>query len=243
MPWMVEPYSSTANYRISRGRRVVENTFGIRDTGLMCMVLHNMLRTHQVGADRAPTPANDVAALQNEQAEYLSDDNYSNPSKEAKHQPKLLKDYFSYAGALFIYLFGVIRRFQHCTGHITMGSWKGRGNQYIQFARDLYCKLPTNGKQLPAFPLKAMTGIEPRPQRWEARVLPLCHRGPLQGHCGQDLRYFNQQPLGTEAGIYQSFSGLLSVLFRTNQLFQKLLFRLVFLKFPTMALKRNKWRQ
>ena len=23
-----------------------------------------------------------------------------------------------------------------------------------------------------------MTGIEPRPQRWEARVLPLCHRGP-----------------------------------------------------------------
>ena len=30
-----------------------------------------------------------------------------------------------------IYLFGVLRRFQHCTGHITMGSWKGRGNQYI----------------------------------------------------------------------------------------------------------------
>ena len=28
-----------------------------------------------------------------------------------------------------------------------MGSWKGRGNQYIQFARVLYCKLPTNGKQ------------------------------------------------------------------------------------------------
>ena len=31
-----------------------------------------------------------------------------------------------------------------------MGSWKGRGNQYIQFIRVLYCKLPTNGKQLPA---------------------------------------------------------------------------------------------
>ena len=42
----------------------------------------------------------------------------------------------------------------------------------------LYCKLPTNGKQLPAFPLEAMTEIEPWPQRWEARVLPLCHRGP-----------------------------------------------------------------
>ena len=54
------------------------------------------------------------------------------------------------------------------------------GNQYIEFARVVYCKLPTNGKQLPAFPLKTVTGIEPRPQRWEARVLPLCHRGPLQ---------------------------------------------------------------
>ena len=43
-------------------------------------------------------------------------------------------------------LFGVLRRFQHCTGHITTGSWKGRGNQYIEFARVVYCKLPTNGK-------------------------------------------------------------------------------------------------
>ena len=77
------------------------------------------------------------------------------------------------------YLFGVLHRFQHCTGHITMGSWKGRGNQYIEFVRVLYCKLLTNGKELPAFPLEAVPGIEPRPQRWEARVLPLCHRGPL----------------------------------------------------------------
>ena len=81
---------------------------------------------------------------------------------------------------LFICLFGVLRHFQHCTGHITKGSWKDRGNQYIEFARVLHCKLPTNGKQLPAFPLQTMTGIEPRPQRWEARVLPLCHRG--EGH-------------------------------------------------------------
>ena len=80
---------------------------------------------------------------------------------------------------LFIYLFGVLRRFQHCTGHITTGSWKGRGNQYIQFIRVLYCKLLTNGKQLPAFPLEAVPGTEPGgEQRWEARVLPLCHRGP-----------------------------------------------------------------
>ena len=56
-----------------------------------------------------------------------------------------------YSFIYFIYLFGVLRRFQHCTGHITTGSWEGRGNQYIQFVRVLYCKLPTNGKQLPAF--------------------------------------------------------------------------------------------
>ena len=78
----------------------------------------------------------------------------------------------------FIYLFGVLRRFQHCTGHITMGSWKGRGNQDIQLVKVLYCKLPTNSKLLPAFPLEAMPGTKPRPQRWEARVLPLCHRAP-----------------------------------------------------------------
>ena len=77
----------------------------------------------------------------------------------------------------FIYL-GFLRRFQHCTGHITTGCWKGRGNQYIQFVRVLYCKLPTNAKQLPAFPLEVVMEIEPRPQRWEARVFPLCHRGP-----------------------------------------------------------------
>ena len=71
------------------------------------------------------------------------------------------------------YLFGVLRHFQHCTGLITMGSWKGRGNQYIQFVRVLYCKLQTNSKQLPAFPLEAVPGTEPRPQRWEASVTTL----------------------------------------------------------------------
>ena len=80
---------------------------------------------------------------------------------------------------IFIYLFGGLCRFQHCTGHITMGSWKGGGNQYIQFVRVLYCKLPTNGKQLPAFPLEAVPGTEARPQRWKVRVLPPCHRGPF----------------------------------------------------------------
>ena len=80
--------------------------------------------------------------------------------------------------SLFIYLFGVLHCFQHCTGHITTGSWKSRGNEYIQFVRVLYCKLLTNSKQLPAFPLEVVLGIEPRPQGWEARVLPLCHLDP-----------------------------------------------------------------
>ena len=54
----------------------------------------------------------------------------------------------------FIYLFGVLRHIQHCTGYIMTGSWKGRENQYKQLVKVLYCKLLTNGKQLPAFPLE-----------------------------------------------------------------------------------------
>ena len=45
---------------------------------------------------------------------------------------------------IYTYLFGLLWNFQHCTAHIRTGSWKGRGNQYIQFVRVLYCKLLTN---------------------------------------------------------------------------------------------------
>ena len=62
---------------------------------------------------------------------------------------------------LFLYFFGVLRCFQHCTCHIGTGSWEGRGNQYRQLVKVLYCKLPTNSKQLPAFPLEVGSGTEP----------------------------------------------------------------------------------
>ena len=101
----------------------------------------------------------------------------SRPSSGIPHDK--IMDYKDWKCVIFFFfLFGVLRHFQHCTGHITMGSWKGRGNQYIQLISILYCKLLTNGKQLPAFPLEAVPGTKPRPQRWEARVLPLCHHGP-----------------------------------------------------------------
>ena len=60
---------------------------------------------------------------------------------------------------LFFYL-GFTSFFQHCTGHIMTGSFMGRGNQYIQLVKVLYCKLPINSKQLPAFPLEVGLGTE-----------------------------------------------------------------------------------
>ena len=51
----------------------------------------------------------------------------------------------------------------------------GRGNQYIQLVKVVYCKLPINSKQLPAFPLEVRPGIELRSQRWVARVTTECY--------------------------------------------------------------------
>ena len=45
-----------------------------------------LLRTHHGRADNAPTPANDVAGLQNEQVVYVSKESYRNHLREAKHQ-------------------------------------------------------------------------------------------------------------------------------------------------------------
>ena len=59
------------------------------------------------------------------------------------------------------------------------GSFVGRsrGHQYIQSVKVLYCKLLTNGKQLPTSPLK-IWDLNRHPKRWEVSVLPLCTVDP-----------------------------------------------------------------
>ena len=75
-----------------------------------------------------------------------------------------------------IYLFGALYFFQHCKGRITMVSFVGRGNQYIQMFKVLNCNLPIICKRPSTFPHK-FWGLNCRPQRWEASVLLLYHRG------------------------------------------------------------------
>ena len=61
-----------------------------------------------------------------------------------------------------------------------MGSWKGRGNEYTEFIRDLYCKLPTNGKHYQLSHLRPCREANPglRGGRREcyhsATVAPIC---------------------------------------------------------------------
>ena len=88
-----------------------------------------------------------------------------------------------------------------------MGSWKGRGNQYIQLVKVLYCKLPTNDKQLPAFPLEVEPSTELRPQKWEVRVLPLCHRD-LFRHVEDEIQQYETnnmrlRPFRAIGGLFQ----------------------------------------
>ena len=71
-----------------------------RDIVLTCVVLHNMLRRHQGGADRSPTPADNTQPPHNDQGEQGQNENLRNPSREARHQQNLFKVYFNNLGVL-----------------------------------------------------------------------------------------------------------------------------------------------
>ena len=58
----------------------------VSDIVLTCVVLHNMLRSHQGGADRPPTPADDIQPTKGDQEEQRHHENLRNPSREAKYQ-------------------------------------------------------------------------------------------------------------------------------------------------------------
>ena len=57
----------------------------VRDIVLRCVVLYNMLRTHQDRLDRAPNIVDDIAVIPNEAVVYMPYENCRNPSREAKH--------------------------------------------------------------------------------------------------------------------------------------------------------------
>ena len=75
---------------------------------------------------------------------------------------------------LYLFIWGFMSL---STGHIMTDRFGGRGNQYIQLIKVLYCELSTLDKWLPTFPHK-VRGLNHRPQRWEASVLQLHHHDP-----------------------------------------------------------------
>ena len=48
----------------------------------------------------------------------------------------------------YVYLFGVLHCFQHCTGYIMIGNCKGRGDQYIQLVCTVKCQPTARNYQL-----------------------------------------------------------------------------------------------
>ena len=58
-----------------------QRPYVVRDIVLTCVVLHNMLRRHQGGADRPPTPADDIQPPQADQLEQGQNENFRSPSR------------------------------------------------------------------------------------------------------------------------------------------------------------------
>ena len=84
-------------------------------------------------------------------------------------------------------LFSVLRHAKYPVSYIVTGSWKDKGNHYIQLIKVLLCKLWTNGKQLhvSAFLHEVRLGFE------------LCH-----GESTRNSRFVDMNVRGPKARVH-----------------------------------------